>query len=123
MALFFPGNSPRAKEYGGLATQKRNPATRFDLVSGEEITQMEDHIYISYLTSDKAEFLHQYNFTHLSRKHLHEWTHRLKVIEELKKLMDSDKWQGWWPGYKGPDYLELLINQLNKVPGTDLALI
>ncbi len=104
--------APLAKEYGDLAIKSVNPANRLDLVSGEKITRMEDHLFIGYLTSDKSEFLYQYNFTHLSRKHLHAWASRLKVIEELKKLENSGKWQEWY----GLDSLGWLINELSKVP-------
>ncbi|MBN9383773.1 MAG: hypothetical protein J0H74_23655 [Chitinophagaceae bacterium] len=73
---------------------------------------MEDHIWIGYLTSDKSEFLHQYNFTHLSRKHLHEWADRLKVIEELKKFKDSGKWEET----NGINVLGWYIAELSKIP-------
>lgn len=98
-----------AKEYAGLFVNAIKPEERICLITREKITDPKDHIFIPYLTSNKDEYLHRFNFVHLCKSSLANWTLRKSFVEELMRLKDSGTWQESF----NKDYLGKLINQLS----------
>jgi hypothetical protein len=69
------------------------PANRRSVINGNIITEFKDHIFIDYLTSDINSFLYRFNFAHIDKKNLLGWKEKEHLIEELKKLSDTNEWQ------------------------------
>ncbi len=97
-----------AKKYANLFVERIRPDNRRCLITGEKITDPNDHIFIDYLTSNEEDYLHRFNFVHICKRSLASWELRKRLVEELIKLKSSGKWQE----LAGKDYLGNLISQL-----------
>lgn len=94
--------------YAELFIQAVNPANRKSIVSGNMITDYENHIFIDYLTMNKNSMLNNFNFAHIDKSELLDWRERKNVITELTRLRNS----GEWNETKGTAYLNRLIAKL-----------
>ncbi|MFN8305897.1 MAG: hypothetical protein U0T79_03905 [Ferruginibacter sp.] len=80
-------------EYSNLFIKHTRPSSRICIISKKLITNPLNHIFIEFLTSDKNDFLEQFNFAHIDKDYLPRWDIRSKFISELKNLVLTRNWK------------------------------
>ena len=85
-----------AQEARALAQEFINrikPTSRICAISGNLITDPNDHLFIELLTSDKNSPLYRFNYLHLCRSQLKNWTERAYFKKQITTLVKSGTWQ------------------------------
>lgn len=82
-----------AIDYSEAFLEKIRPSNRKCIIGGNLITDQNSHIFIDLLTSNRSDFLHQFNFAHIDKKNLAGWLRREELIGALVNLYKSDLWQ------------------------------
>ncbi len=100
--------APLAKKYSELFVENLKPMYRKCIVSGEVITDYDNNIFVEYLTSNKENLLHQFNFIHIDKRNLYKWDKANQFKTGLINLIES----GYWQEQEGSHYLEHLIKLL-----------
>jgi hypothetical protein len=86
--------------------QRTAPKARLCFICGKQITDPDDYLGLGYLVDDVNHPLNRFNYAHLHRSCLAEWSELPTLIHSLETFDQSGMWKG--------DGLKSLIKELRK---------
>lgn len=98
-----------ARKYAELFIERVNPTCRKCIVTGDIISDPQNHIFIEYLTSDESNYLHQFNFIHIDKRNLNQWD----KAKDFKNALIALKKSGLWEEVANSNYLSRLIEVIS----------